>query len=474
MSYNLMPSKTAYIRTNDVFDEMCKGLYNNKDCTDSAVKVLFAVLNQCQIMYNQAKANGETLEKYQIIIPDNSLGDYLQELSSSKKMRPQRLLDKKIDAVFGLDKYTAIEETIQKEGEKLEHKKYHLFELSVITDQIPINVLREELPQDILKKHKLKDFRCISEYRFTTTQAGAKYLNEMFGEIDTGYSYYLVGLACTMKTDTSRRLLSFICRYMNAILDGKWNNGGNVVFKIPTVYEACGITSNHATKNKETLMKALDEVNESLLQHFSMTDKEGQPVQIKCEYLKNGEYGTVKNHTAAKETHIHFYADPILQAEKLSKPLNTIKDVLDNAQPVDMKQDKKELTNKQMYDLVEKALKGKDVKLNIPILLGWYLHRYDLQHGHEYGGSYMENLGKLTNIVYKFHYENNLVGLAHYIIHFEEEYKRLGYTESITLSTFSQTWLVDNVNAGVYAKGKEPTSYDVKNDYKHDTKSRRI
>ena len=86
----------------------------------------------------------------------------------------------------------------------------------------------------------------------------------------------------------------------------------------------------------------------------------------------------------------------------------------------------------------------------------------------------MENLGKLTNLVYKFHYENNLVGLAHYIIHFEEEYKRLGYTKSITLGTFSQTWLVDNVNAGVYAQGKEPRSFDVKNDHKHDTKSRRI
>lgn len=337
----LKPAETEYVMANELLEPLQNQLYGYQLCNADSRALLNAILLQYQRQYNEARKEGKEVDRYELTVFEKDLEGFIKELSTAKTIKPKRLLEKKIQAVFALSSYTNIHETKKLSETETEHLKYQLFVLKVVTEQIPINVLNETVPKEILDACKISDFQAIKSYTFKTTVEGTDYINRMFSSIGTGYSYYLLGLTFTLKTDTAKRLLMFLCKYMNAIIQGQWNNGGQVVFKIDTVYEACGIRSKNPKINKDTLMKALEEVNEALLAHFNMTDKEGQPIQIACKYYKNGEYGYNTWLKADKETHIQFYTQEIENLEKLSKPNSTAKQIVDSANKQSLKDLKK-------------------------------------------------------------------------------------------------------------------------------------
>lgn len=337
----LKPAETEYVIANELLEPLQNQLYGYQLCNADTRALLNAILLEYQRQYNEARKEGKEVNRYELTVFEKDLEGFIKELSTAKTIKPKRLLEKKIQAVFALSNYTNIYEKRQISETETEHLKYQLFVLKVTTEQIPINVLNESVPKEVLDSCKISDFQAIKSYTFKTTVEGTEYINRMFSSIGTGYSYYLLGLTFTLKTDISKRLLMFLCKYMNAIIQGQWNNGGQVVFKIDTVYETCGIGSKNPKINKDTLMKALKDVNEALLTHFSMTDKEGQPIQIQCKYLKNGEYAYNQWYKGDRETHIQFYTQPIEDMDKLSKPNNTMKKIVDKANTQAMNELKK-------------------------------------------------------------------------------------------------------------------------------------
>ena len=333
---DIKPGETNYILGQTVLMEQIQNnLYASKLCDANTQALLYAILSQYQIQYNEAHKQGQQVDEYSITIYEKDLEGFLKEISTAKTIRPKKLLEKKIQSVFALSNYTHIVEKEKISKTETEYTKFQLFVMKVVTEQIPYNILLEQVPQEILNANKIEDFEAIKAYTFTTTKEGTDYINRMFSDIGTGYSYFLVGLALTLKTDTAKKVLNFICKYMNAILAGQWTTGGQVVFTIDTVYNYCGIHTVDTNTNKKMLLKALEEVNTALLTHFSITDKEGQPVQIKCKYLKNGEYNYNSWYKADKETHIQFYAQPIEDMDKLDTPNNTMKKIVDNANTKD-------------------------------------------------------------------------------------------------------------------------------------------
>lgn len=328
----IKPSETSYVMAQtELFELIQNELYASQLCNKDTRALLNAILAQYQIQYNEARKQGKEVQQYTVTIYEKDLQGFLQEISAAKTIRPQKILEKKIATVFTLSNYTNIVEKEKVSSTQTQYTKFQLFVMKVVTEQIPYNLLLEKVPQEILNANKIDDFQAIKAYTFRTTKEGTDYINRMFSDIGTGYSYFLVGLALTLKTDTSKKVLNFICKYMNAILAGQWTDGGQVVFTIDKVYNYCGIHSSNPTKNKDTLLNALEEVNTALLTHFSITDKEGQPVQIKCKYLKNGEYSYNSWYKADKQTHIQFYALPIENMDKLSTANNTMKKIVDNA-----------------------------------------------------------------------------------------------------------------------------------------------
>ena len=329
---DIKPGETNYIMAQTaLMEQIQNNLYASRLCNANTQALLYAILSQYQIQYNEAHKQDKQVDEYSITIYEKDLEGFIQELSTAKTIKPKKLLEKKINAVFTLSNYTNIVEKEKVSSTQTQYTKFQLFVMKVVTEQIPYNLLLEKVPQEILNANKIEDFQAIKAYTFRTTKEGTDYINRMFSDIGTGYSYFLVGLSLTLKTDTAKKVLNFICKYMNAILDGKWTTGGQVVFTIDTVYDYCGIHTVDTNKNKTMLLKALEEVNTALLTHFSVTDKEGQPVQIKCKYLKNGEYAYNSWYKADKETHIQFYAQPIEDMDKLIKPNNTMKKIVDNA-----------------------------------------------------------------------------------------------------------------------------------------------
>lgn len=357
---NLKPMETSYVMGQTVlFEEIQNNLYASKLCDADTQALLYSILVQYQIQYNKARKEGQQVDEYSITIYEKDLEGFLKEISAAKTIRPQKLLEKKIKSVFALSNYTNIEEKSKISKTENKYTKFQLFVMDVITEQIPYNILLEQVPEEVLNNNNIADFEAIKAYTFRTTKEGTDYINRMFGEIDKGYSYFLVGLSLTLKTETSKKVLNFLCKYMNAILDGKWTTGGNVVFTIDEVYSQCGIKSSNPKINKDTFLKALEEVNTALLTHFSVTDKEGQPVQIKCKYLKNGEYGYNPWYQAHKETHIQFYAQTIEDMDKLDTPNNTMKKIVDNA---NMKDTFKDVKPAKTTAKKEAAPKEKDIK----------------------------------------------------------------------------------------------------------------
>ena len=332
----LKPKETSYIMgQTTLVEQIQNNLYASKLCDTNTQALLYAVLTQYQIQYNQARKQGEQVDEYSITIYEKDLEGFIKELSTAKTIKPKKLLEKKIKSVFTLSNYTNIVEQNKISETQNKYTHFQLFVMEVITEQIPYNILLEQLPKEVIDANKIEDFQAIKAYTFRTTKEGTDYINRMFSSIGTGYSYFLVGLSLTLPTDTAKKVLNFLCKYMNAILAGQWSTGGQVVFTIDEVYSQCGIHSANPKKNKDTLLKALEEVNTALLTHFSITDKEGQPVQIKCKYLKNGEYNYNSWYKADKETHIQFYAQPIEDMDKLDTPNNTMKKIVDNANTKD-------------------------------------------------------------------------------------------------------------------------------------------
>ena len=365
----IKPSETNYIMAQSVMmEEIQNNIYASRLCDANTEALLYAVLEKYQIQYNEARKQGQDVDEYSITIYEKDLEDFIKEISTSPNIRPKKLLEKKVKAVFTLSSYTSIYEKTKISETETKHTKFQLFVLEVITEQIPLNLLMEQIPEEILNQNKIEDFQAIKSYTFRTTKEGTEYINKMFSEIGQGYSYFLLGLSMTLKTDTSKRVLNFLCKYMNAIIAGKWSNGGQVVFTIDEVYNQCGISSSNPTKNKDTFCKALKDVNEALLKHFSMTDKEGQPIQICCKYLKNGEYKYNQWYQAHRETHIQFYAQPIENMDKLSKPNNTMKKIVDDANPKDTIKDvkttpkKKRQTAKKPKETNNRSKKDEDKK----------------------------------------------------------------------------------------------------------------
>lgn len=476
---DIKPGETNYILGQTVLMEQIQNnLYASKLCDANTQALLYAILSQYQIQYNEAHKQGQQVDEYSITIYEKDLEGFLKEISTAKTIRPKKLLEKKIQSVFALSNYTHI---VEKEKiSKIEnmYTKFQLFVMKVVTEQIPYNILLEKVPQEILNANKIEDFEAIKAYTFTTTKEGTDYINRMFGEIGQGYSYFLVGLSLTLKTETSKKVLNFICKYMNAILAGQWSTGGQVVFTIDTVYNYCGIHTVDTNKNKKMLLKALDEVNNALLTHFSLTDKEGQPVQIKCKYLKNGEYKYNSWYKADKETHIQFYAHPIEDLDKLSTANNTMKKIVDTANMKDtfktVKKEappkKKSQTTKEMYELVEQALHGEQVKLDYKLITGWFLYKYDTATGHGHGGQFAQNIGRVKNIAKQFHLEEKYLDLAQYMDEYIPKYKK-HFTGYPTLADFTTAWKVQEV---LDNGGQRRASYHIENDYKHDTRGRRI
>lgn len=483
---DLKPMETSYIIGQTVlFEEIQNNLYASKLCDADTQALLYSILVQYQIQYNEARKQGQQVDEYNITIYEKDLEGFLKEISAAKTIRPQKLLEKKIKSVFTLSNYTNIEEKSKISKTENKYTKFQLFVMDVITEQIPYNILLEQVPEEVLNNNNIADFEAIKAYTFRTTKEGTDYINRMFSDIGQGYSYFLVGLSLTLKTETSKKVLNFICKYMNAILDGKWTTGGNVVFTIDEVYSQCGIKSNTPGKNKDTLLKALDEVNTALLTHFSVTDKEGQPVQIKCKYLKNGEYAYNPWYQAHKETHIQFYAQTIEDMDKLATANNTMKKIVDNANIKDTFKDvkkakttakkeaapkKKSQTTEEMYKIVESALNGEQVKLDYKLITGWFLYKYDTATGHGHGGQFAQNIGRVKNIAKQFHLEEKYLDLAQYMDEYIPKYKK-HFTGYPTLGDFTTAWKVQEV---LDNGGQRRASYHIENDYKHDTRGRRI
>lgn len=477
----IKPSETNYILAQSVMmEEIQNNIYASRLCDANTEALLYAVLEKYQIQYNEARKQGQDVDEYTITIYEKDLEDFIKEISTTPNIRPKKLLEKKIKAVFTLSSYTSIHEKTKISDTETKHTKFQLFVLEVITEQIPLNILMAQVPEEILNQNKIEDFQAIKAYTFRTTKEGTEYINKMFSEIGQGYSYFLLGLSMTLKTDTSKRVLNFLCKYMNAIIAGKWSNGGQVVFTVDEVYSQCGITGRETYRNKDTFSRALKDVNNALLTHFSMTDKEGQPIQIQCKYLKNGEYVYNQWYKADRETHMQFYAQPIEHMDRLSKPNNTMKRIVDNANSKDTtKKDtkktkttpkKKGQTIADMYELVEQALNGEQIKLNYKLITGWYLYKYDEYTGHGHGGAFPQNIGKIKNIAKQFHFEEQYLELAQYMDEYVNKYKKY-FTGYPTLADFTTAWKVQQVlNNG----GQRKASYQIENDYKHDTRSRRI
>lgn len=477
----IKPSETNYILAQSVMmEEIQNNIYASRLCDANTEALLYAVLEKYQIQYNEARKNGQEVEEYSITIYEKDLEDFITELSTTPNIRPKKLLEKKVKAVFTLSNYTSIYEKTKISATETKHTKFQLFVLEVITEQIPLNILMAQVPEEILAQNKLEDFQAIKAYTFKTTKEGTAYINKMFSEIGQGYSYFLLGLSLTLKTDTSKRVLNFLCKYMNAIIAGKWSSGGQVVFTIDEVYSQCGITGKETYRNKDTFSRALKDVNNALLTHFSVTDKEGQPIQIQCKYLKNGEYAYNQWYKGDRETHIQFYAQPIEHMDKLSKPNNTMKKIVDKANMKDTfkKPDKtnkvapkkKAQTINDMYELVEQALNGEQVTLNYKLITGWYLCKYDKCTGHGHGGAFPQNIGKIKNIAKQFHFEEQYLELVQYMNDYVSKYKKQ-FTGYPTLADFTTSWKVQQV---LDKGGQRKASYQIENDYKHDTRSRRI
>lgn len=473
----IKPSETNYIMAQSVMmEEIQNNIYASRLCDANTEALLYAVLEKYQIQYNEARKQGQDVDEYSITIYEKDLEDFIKELSTTPNIRPKKLLEKKIKAVFTLSSYTSIHEKTKISDTETKHTKFQLFILEVITEQIPLNILMAQIPEEILNQNKLEDFQAIKSYTFRTTKEGTEYINKMFSEIGQGYSYFLLGLSMTLKTDTSKRVLNFLCKYMNAIIAGKWSTGGQVVFTIDEVYNQCGITGKETYRNKDTFSRALKDVNNALLTHFSVTDKEGQPIQIQCKYLKNGEYAYNQWYKSDRETHIQFYAQPIENMDKLSKPNNTMKKIVDKAnmkgtiKKIEATPKKKAQTIEDMYELVEQALNGEQINLNYKLITGWYLHKYDKYTGHGHGGPFPQNIGKIKNIAKQFHLEEQYLELVQYMEDYISKYKKY-FTGYPTLADFTTSWKVQQVlNNG----GQRKASYAVENDYKHDTRSRRI
>ena len=475
----LKPKETSYIMgQTTLVEQIQNNLYASKLCDTNTQALLYAVLTQYQIQYNQARKQGEQVDEYSITIYEKDLEGFIKELSTAKTIKPKKLLEKKIKSVFTLSNYTNIVEQNKISETQNKYTHFQLFVMEVITEQIPYNILLEQLPKEVIDANKIEDFQAIKAYTFRTTKEGTDYINRMFSSIGTGYSYFLVGLSLTLPTDTAKKVLNFLCKYMNAILAGQWSTGGQVVFTIDEVYSQCGIHSANPKKNKDTLLKALDEVNTALLTHFSITDKEGQPVQIKCKYLKNGEYNYNSWYKADKETHIQFYAHPIEDLDKLSTANNTMKKIVDTANMKDtfktVKKEappkKKSQTTKEMYEIVEQALNGEQVKLDYKLITGWFLYKYDTATGHGHGGQFAQNIGRVKNIAKQFHLEEKYLDLAQYMDEYISKYKK-HFTGYPTLADFTTAWKVQEV---LDNGGQRRASYHIENDYKHDTRGRRI
>lgn len=477
----IKPGETNYIMAQSVMmEEIQNNIYASRLCDANTEALLYAVLEKYQIQYNEARKNDQEVEEYSITIYEKDLEDFITELSTTPNIRPKKLLEKKIKAVFTLSSYTNIYEKTKISATETKHTKFQLFVLEVITEQIPLNILMAQVPEEVLAQNKLEDFQAIKAYTFKTTKEGTEYINKMFSDIGQGYSYFLLGLSLTLKTDTSKRVLNFLCKYMNAIIAGKWSNGGQVVFTIDEVYSQCGITGKETYRNKDTFSRALKDVNNALLTHFSVTDKEGQPIQIQCKYLKNGEYAYNQWYKGDRETHIQFYAQPIEHMDKLSTPNNTMKKIVDKANMKDtfkkpskantVAPKKKAQTIEDMYELVEQALNGEQINLNYKLITGWYLCKYDKCTGHGHGGAFPQNIGKIKNIAKQFHLEEQYLELVQYMDEYISKYKKQ-FTGYPTLADFTTSWKVQQV---LDKGGQRKASYQIENDYKHDTRSRRI
>ena len=460
---DIKPGETNYILGQTVLMEQIQNnLYASKLCDANTQALLYAILSQYQIQYNEAHKQGQQVDEYSITIYEKDLEGFLKEISTAKTIRPQKLLEKKIQSVFALSNYTHI---VEKEKiSKIEnmYTKFQLFVMKVVTEQIPYNILLEKIPQEILNANKIEDFEAIKAYTFTTTREGTDYINRMFGDIGTGYSYFLVGLALTLKTDTAKKVLNFICKYMNAILAGQWTTGGQVVFTIDTVYNYCGIHTVDTNTNKKMLLKALEEVNNALLTHFSLTDKEGQPVQIKCKYLKNGEYSYNSWYKADKETHIQFYAQPIEDLDKLTKPNDTMKKIVDNANTI------KDTCSTVKKEAPKKEKDKKEAQDNSAVI------KEIIDYLNEKAGTKFRYNSKQTvgHINARLKEGYTIEDFKHVI-----DVKVSQWKDDSKMSAFIRPQTLFGTKMENYVNEKivknEP-SYHVKNDYTHNTRGRRI
>ena len=99
----LKPKETSYIMgQTTLVEQIQNNLYASKLCDTNTQALLYAVLTQYQIQYNQARKQGEQVDEYSITIYEKDLEGFIKELSTAKTIKPKKLLEKKIKSVFTL------------------------------------------------------------------------------------------------------------------------------------------------------------------------------------------------------------------------------------------------------------------------------------------------------------------------------------------------------------------------------------
>ena len=279
-----------------------------------------------------------------------------------------------------------------------------------------------------------------------------------------GYFKLYLDVMISLSTMNSKIMYSLCSRYDDQISKHKYTNATTVnmlkfYFDDNKEYDLefkdyrYSITNQNLKKNVETSIKAINELikTKNAVNHTNFPGYEVEWIYIKSQSSKN------RNGELDKFRIKHI----LLESDNTSKQ---------TPKPKESKPKNKTQSCKDMYEIVESALDGEDVKLNYKLITGWWLHKYFLTNNMKYSGNFAENIGKIKNIAVKFNKTDDLLSLVRFMNDFESKYHKV-FEDNVTLSTYAVDWKVQKVLNG----GEQRRSYNnVQTDYVPNTKSRRV
>ena len=310
-------------------------------------------------------------------------------------------------------------------------------------------------------------------------------------DLKSNYSKVTADIMISLGTLNAKIVFSYICRYVDQI-----NKFGCTNLTSIDKLKQC-LDKNYKVKNGKMVFKlrnndlevsvetAMNQINQLIANKNEVYGLNLPQYKIEWyrdtnygEGIRNGELTKFKIRLANEDELVQPTKNESKPKEKNKKVSNStskdtfseLKKLKNTNKPKKDNPKKKAQTCEEMYNLVEAALQGEEVELNVKLITGWYLHLYYKEVGREHGGQFKENIGKIKNINTKFHLDDNWINVAKHIDSYISKYKK-EFKGFPTLADFTTEWVVKEV----LGQGGKKQSYMINNnDYIPDTRARRV